>query len=68
MFTLDLDPFQLVLLSSDHEILDQIESEYGKNTMKPLAFEILKQTKEKYENIGKDVNNLKYEKYLKMLN
>lgn len=67
MFTLDLDPFQLALISSDHEILDKVEKENGRNTTEPLAFEILEATKNKMLNIGRDVRNLEFAKYKKML-
>jgi type IV secretion system protein VirB4 len=42
MFELNLDAFQLALLSPDHALLDQLEAEYGRNSGKPLAIEILK--------------------------
>jgi type IV secretion system protein VirB4 len=42
MFELNLDRFQLALLSPDHALLDKLEEEYGKNSRKPLATEILK--------------------------
>ena len=32
MFSLDLDDFQLALISSDHELLDYVEEKNGKNT------------------------------------
>ena len=67
MFTLDLDAFQLALISSDHEILDRLESEHGRNTTRELAFELLDAVKEKYRSIGKDIRNLDYTKYRKML-
>ena len=67
MFTLDLDAFQLALISSDHEILDHLESEYGRNTTKELAFELLDAVKEKYRSIGKDARQLDYAKYKVML-
>lgn len=67
MFSLDLDDFQLALISSDHELLDYIEDKYGKNTTKELAFEILEATRNKYRNIGKNPHLLDYEKYQKMI-
>jgi type IV secretion system protein VirB4 len=67
MFTLDLDPFQLALISSDHEILDKIEAEHGKNTMEPMAFEILEAVKEKTAALGRDTRALEYQHYKKML-
>jgi len=42
MFELNLDKFQLALLTSNHTLLNQLETEYGKNSRKPLAVEILK--------------------------
>jgi type IV secretion system protein VirB4 len=42
LFELGLDTFQLALLSADHALLDDLEKEYGKNSRKPLAVEILK--------------------------
>jgi type IV secretion system protein VirB4 len=42
LFELGLDGFQLALLSPDHALLDDHEKEYGKNSRKPLALEILK--------------------------
>ncbi len=67
MFTLDLDPFQLALITSDHLILDEIEKEHGKNTTEPLAFEILEAMRKKYKALGKDSKCLDYEKYRKMI-
>lgn len=67
MFSLDLDDFQLALISSDHELLDKIESRCGKNTTKELAFEVLEATRQKYREIGKDHHSLDYEKYKDML-
>ena len=68
MFSLDLDAFQLALISSDHELLDHIEEKYGRNTTQELAFEILEATREKYAGIGKDPHLLDYEKYQDLLN
>jgi type IV secretion system protein VirB4 len=42
LFELNLDEFQLALLSPDHALLDGLEKEFGKNSGKPLALEILK--------------------------
>jgi type IV secretion system protein VirB4 len=42
MFQLNLDKFQLALLSPNHDLLDGLEAEYGRNSRKPLAAEILK--------------------------
>ena len=67
MFSLDLDDFQLALISSDHEILDHVEASNGKNTGKELAFEILEETRQKYLSIGKNPHFLDYEKYREML-
>ena len=67
MFTLDLDAFQLALISSDHELLDNIENQYGKNTTKELAFELLDAVRQKYKQIGKDTRALDYSKYKEML-
>lgn len=67
MFTLDLDDFQLALISSDHEILDKLEQEYGRNTTNELAFELLDAVAEKYRQIGKNPKILDYSKYKKML-
>ena len=67
MFTLDLDAFQLALISSDHEILDNLENQYGKNTTEMLAFELLDAVKAKAKEIGRDTRNLDYTKYKKML-
>ncbi len=67
MFTLDLDDFQLALISSDHEILDNLENRYGRNTTEELAFDLLDAVKEKYRRIGKDARKLDYSKYKKML-
>jgi type IV secretion system protein VirB4 len=44
MFELNLDRFQLALLSPNHTLLDSLEKEYGRNSRKPLATEILKRT------------------------
>jgi len=41
MFELNLDPFQLALLTPDHKLLDTLEKKYGRNSCKPLAVEIL---------------------------
>jgi type IV secretion system protein VirB4 len=54
MFQLNLDTFQLTLLSPDHTLLDGLEEEYGRNSRKPLAVEILKRK-----------GIFEYEKYLK---
>lgn len=67
MFTLDLDAFQLALISSDHEILDKLENKYGRNTARELAFELIDAVAEKYRKIGRDTNNLNYAKYKNML-
>ena len=67
MFSLDLDDFQLALISSDHELLDHIEEKNGRNTTKELAFEILEATRNKYSDIGKNPHLLDYEKYQEML-
>jgi type IV secretion system protein VirB4 len=67
MFSLDLDDFQLALLSSDHELLDHVETHYGKNTTQGLAFEILEETRLKYLQIGKDPHLLDYAQYQSML-
>lgn len=67
MFSLDLDDFQLALISSDHELLDRVEKQYGKNTTEELAFAVLDATRQKYMCIGKDPRALDYEKYKAML-
>ena len=67
MFSLDLDDFQLALISSDHELLDNVEEKYGKNTTKELAFEILEAKRKKYAEIGKPTYLLDYEQYQQML-
>ncbi len=67
MFTLDLDPFQLALISPDHEMLDRIEEEKGRNTMEPLAFDILEATRQKMSDLGRDTRPLNYEKYKAMI-
>ena len=67
MFTLDLDPFQLALISPDHEMLDRIEAEHGRNTTEPLAFEILEETRKKFADLGKETKQVNFEKYKKML-
>lgn len=67
MFTLDLDPFQLALISPDHELLDKVESLHGRNTTEPLAFEILEATKEKYAALGRNDSAFDYRKYKRML-
>jgi type IV secretion system protein VirB4 len=41
VFELNLDPFQLALLTPDHALLDKLESKYGRNCRRPLAVEIL---------------------------
>lgn len=67
MFTLDLDAFQLALISSDHELLDNLENKYGKNTGKELAFELIDSVAEKFRSLGKDVRPLDYTRYKNML-
>lgn len=67
MFTLDLDAFQLALISPDHEMLDKIEAQKGRNTMVPLAFDILEATRQKMADLGRDTRGLDYEKYKRML-
>ena len=67
MFSLDLDDFQLALISSDHELLDKIEEKHGKNTTKELAFEILEAKRKQYAEIGKPTYLLDYEQYQQML-
>ena len=42
MFELGLDKYQLALLTPDHNLLDGIEREYGKNTGVPLVEEIFR--------------------------
>jgi type IV secretion system protein VirB4 len=41
LFELNLDPFQLALLTPDHNQLDALEKKYGRNSRRPLATEIL---------------------------
>ncbi len=67
MFTLDLDALQLALISSDHEILDNLENRYGRNTTKELAFELIDAVAEKARSIGKDVRNYDCSKYKRWL-
>ncbi|MBP5446868.1 MAG: AAA family ATPase, partial [Treponema sp.] len=67
MFTLDLDALQLALISSDHEILDNLENRYGRNTTKELAFELIDAVAEKSRSIGKDARILDYSKYKRLL-
>lgn len=67
MFNLDLDDLQLALLTPDHELLDKVEKQYGKNTGKPLAFRVLEETRKKYMEIGRDTKSLDYEKYVEMV-
>ncbi len=67
MFTLDLDALQLALISSDHEILDNLENRYGRNTTKELAFELIDAVAEKARSIGKDVRGFDCEKYKRWL-
>ena len=40
MFELGLDKYQLALLTPDHNLLDSLERQYGKNSGIPLAEEI----------------------------
>lgn len=42
-YSLDLDQLQLALLTPDHALLDRLEKKYGRNSMKPLAIEILRE-------------------------
>lgn len=67
MFTLDLDPFQLALISPDHKAIDDIEEEHGRNTGKQLAFEILDKAKETATSLGRDPSVYDYSKYEKMV-
>lgn len=67
MFSLDLDPMQLAVITSDHELLDGIEAEYGKNTGKELVFPILEAAREKRARLGLDPSDLDYGKYLEMI-
>lgn len=67
MFSLDLDDLQLALISSDHELLTNVENQFGRNTGKELAFEILEATKEKYIARGKNPYALDYTKYKNFL-
>ncbi|MCR5252590.1 MAG: AAA family ATPase [Treponema sp.] len=66
MFTLDLDAFQLALISSDHELLDKLENQYGRNTTNELAFELIDAVAAKAREIGKDTRNLDTSRYKKM--
>jgi type IV secretion system protein VirB4 len=43
LFQLDLDRLQLDIIASDHAVLDRVEKKYGRNTGKPLVYEILKE-------------------------
>lgn len=67
MFRLDLDAFQLALISSDKKLLDDIEKVHGKNTGKELAFEILEGVRENQEALGRDVRSLNWEKYREII-
>jgi len=67
MFRLDLDPMQIALLSPDHELIDRLEDRYGKNTGRPLAFELLEATAERYRSEGKDASPLDVTKYRRMI-
>lgn len=67
MFSLDLDAFQLALISSDHELLDNLENVHGKNTTKELAFELLEAVRQKHSALGRDTRSLAYEKYQRMI-
>lgn len=67
MFSLDLDAFQLALISSDHELLDNLEKAHGKNTTKELAFELLEAVRQKRSALGQDTRSLGYEVYQEML-
>ena len=41
------------LISPDHEMLDKIEAQKGRNTMVPLAFDILEATRQKMADLGR---------------
>ena len=53
MFELGLDDFQLKILTPNHNLLNQLENKYGKNSGIPLVEQILE---------GQSVNS--YKKYL----
>ncbi|MCR4822578.1 MAG: hypothetical protein K5873_06865 [Treponema sp.] len=57
----------LALISPDHEMLDKIEAAKGRNTMVPLAFDILEASRQKMADLGRDTRGLDYEKYKRML-
>jgi type IV secretion system protein VirB4 len=42
MFRLNLENFQLALLSPRHDLLNELEAEHGRNSGRPLAAEILR--------------------------
>ncbi len=67
MFRLDLDDFQLGLITSNHEIIDKVESQFGKNTGLELAFEMLDALQEYYVQIGKNPKLLDYSEYKEIL-
>ena len=67
MFRLDLDPFQLALLSPDHELIDKLEDSYGKNTGRPLAFELIAAVAARMRSEGKDASSLDTTKYERMI-
>lgn len=58
-FQLDLDSLQLALLTipdKQHELLDKIESKFGRNSGKDLSIEILKAKGIEYEYLLKEIN------------
>jgi type IV secretion system protein VirB4 len=42
-FQIDLDALQLDIIASDHKTLDRVEKKYGRNSGKPLVYELLKE-------------------------
>ena len=67
MFTLDLDAFQLALISPDHDMLDKIEAAKKQKKIKTIDFDIMEETKQKMADLGRDTRGLDYEKYKRML-
>lgn len=54
MFQLDLDKTQLAIFSPEHDFLDLLETQYGKNTGKPLVKDILLHNNISYDNFFKE--------------
>ena len=54
MFQLDLDKTQLAIFSPEHDFLDLLETQYGRNTGKPLVKDILLHNNISYDNFFKE--------------